>query len=338
MCSKNMALIAFALGSLAATATADACGDSLYLQSLTRIDKTYHVRGTVIDSATVQRSIPLDSLVLAAPAPIPLTLEQSDTFYTPIAFAPNCGTDSVSQVRVFRVIDAFSKDGMGNVKRQVIGTELSQPLRVATYSDPGRILPTGETVLFQQAWWIGTKNAKNPTWEPVVPQGSSTAIAATSFAKAWIYSSNSVQTSMFMPGVDYTDKGVQISLQRYRSYLIDTVLGKVGHDSATAVLRAYEGVYSFTQQSYTQGGSSGIAQHPDIRSAVSLQRLANSWRLTTTTAAVGFVRDSQGRLLRTFPAATSFDWDGHAQNGHQAARGIYLVGFEGQGAKILALP
>ena len=338
MCSKDIALIAVALGGLATAATAGACGDSLYLQSLTRIDKTYHMKGTTIDSATVQRSIPLDSLVLAAPAPVPSMIGQSDTFYTLLAFAPNCGTDSVSQVRLFRVVDSFSKDGMGNVKRQIVGSELSQSLRAAVYSDAGRILPTGETVLFQQAWWIGPKGASSPTWEPVVPQGGSAAIAATSFAKAWLYSGNSVQTSMFSPGVDYTDKGVQISTQRYRNYLVDTLIAKTSHDSAAVVIRAYESVYAFTQQSYVQGGSTGIAQHAEARSTVSLQRLANGWRLSTTTTAVGFVRDSQGRLLRTFPAATSFDWDGHTQNGRPAARGIYLVGFEGQGARILALP
>ena len=338
MCSKDIALIAVALGGLATAATAGACGDSLYLQSLTRIDKTYHKKGTVIDSATVQRSIPLDSLVLAAPAPVPSILEQSDTLYTPLAFAPDCGTDSVSQVRLFRVVDSFSKDGMGNIKRQVVGTELPQALRAATYSDAGRVLPTGETVLFQRAWWVGAKNSKNPTWELVVPQGGSAAIAATSFANAWIYSGNSVQTSTFPSGVDYVDKGVQASMQRYRGYYVDTLLAKTSSDSALVVLRAYEGIYSFAQQSYAQGGSTGIAQHVEVRSTVSLQRLANGWRLTTATAATGFVRDSQGRLLRTFPAATSFDWDGHAQNGRPAARGIYLVGFEGQGARILALP
>lgn len=338
MCSKDIALIAVALGSLATAATAGACGDSLYLQSLTRIDKTYHMKGATIDSATVQRSIPLDSLVLAAPAPIPSMVGQADTLYTLLAFAPNCGTDSVSQVRTFRVVDSFSKDGMGNVKRQIVGSEVPQTLRAAVYSDPGRILPSGETVLFQQAWWIGAKGASSPTWELVVPQGGSAAIAATSFANAWIYSGNSVQTSTFPSGVDYVDKGVQASMHRYGGYYVDTLLAKTSHDSALIVLRAYEGTYSFTQQSYVQGGSTGIVHHAEARSAVSLQRLADGWRLSTTTAAVGFVRDSQGRLLRTFPAATSFDWDGHAQNGHQAARGIYLVGFEGQGARILALP
>lgn len=338
MCSKNIALIAAALGSLAATATAGACGDSLYLQSLTRIDKTYHKKGATIDSATVLRSIPLDSLVLAAPAPVPAMLGQSDTFYTLLAFAPDCEKDSVSQVRIFRVVDSFSKDGMGNIKRQVIGTEMLQALRAATYADQGRILPTGESVLFQKAWWIGAKNATNPTWEPVVPQGGSTAIAATSFANAWIYSGNSVQPYWFPAGVDYTDKNVQISMQRYRNYYIDTALGKSSSDSALIVLRAYEGIYSFIPQSYSQGSSTGIAQRAEARSAISLQRLAAGWRLTTATAATGFVRDSQGRLLRTFPAATSFDWDGNAQNARPAARGIYLVGFEGQGAKVLALP
>jgi hypothetical protein len=338
MQSNSIALTAIVLGGMATAASAGACGDTLYLQSLTRTDKTYHKKGAAIDSATVQRSIPLDSLVLAAPAPVPSMLGQSDTLYTLLAFAPDCGTDSVSQVRLFRVVDSFSKDGMGNVKRQVVGTESSQAMRASSYADPGRILPTGETVLFQQAWWVGAKGAKNPTWEPVVPPGGASAIVATSFANAWIYSANSVQTSMFPHAVDYLDKGSQASMQRYRSYYIDTLLTKTSSDSALVVLRAYQGLYSFTRQSYEQGSSGIIAQRVDARSAISLQRLADGWRLTTATAAAGFVRDPQGRLLRSFPATTSFDWDGRTQNGRTAGHGIYLLGFEGQGTRVLALP
>lgn len=345
MCSKDIALIAVALGGLATAAAAGTCTDTLYLQSFTRYQKTCHIKKNgIVDStkdsvSVVSTAGRLDpSLILPISRPVGF---DADTVLAPLAFAANCGSDSISNVRFWRGIDAPGAGNYGVETRVTSGGEITLQEVVRQLGSTNYSNPDGSIVQFLSYYPISPKRGAS-AYDIGVLDTSVGALGGIVGSQAVLYKGNfavnmqyySMLGTLPTSGITYAMSYQKAAFLKYA----DSVTHG-SYDSLRLTSVAYATLYKKTALTYEASNPTGISARASAASpSFALLRTVEGWRLTTATAATGFVRDSQGRLLRTFPAATSFDWDGHAQNGRPAARGIYLVGFEGQGARILALP
>lgn len=345
MQSNRITLTAIILGGMATAASAGACADTLYLQSFTRYQKTcYIMKNGAVDStkdsvSVVSTAGHLDpSLILPISRPVRF---DADTVLVPLAFAANCGSDSISNVRFWRGIDAPGTGNYGVETRVTSGSEILQQEVVRQLGSIDYGNPDGSLVHFLSYYPISPKG-KASTYDIGVLDTNVGAQGGLVGTQAILYKGNAAVNMQYYPmlgtlpasGITYAMSYQKAAFLKYA----DSVTHG-NYDSLRLTSVAYATLYKKNVLTYKTSNPTEISTRALAASpSFSLQRMADGWRLSTATAAVGFVRDSQGRLLRTFPAATSFDWDGHAQNGRPAARGIYLVGFEGQGARILALP
>jgi hypothetical protein len=335
MKSDALALAALILGAAAAPSLAT-CADTLYLQRMLRTETLYRIQGTSVDSSTTSRIIPLDSLVLAAPPTIPAGLTSTDTARTLLSFVPDCGSDSVTTAMTFRAVDTFVTDLKNNVTRTPAGSLQSLPFRTVTTSDAGRILPSGDTIYFQAAWTLTPSGDTAVRFETVVPSGDDTIRGATTGGTAWLYKSGKVSISSYPMQDAFPGKGVASNLSTFRSGFLSQASGS-SYDSAVVRLVSLQNVYDTGAHSYAAQGATGIASR-QVQSKVGIAAVAGGWKVTSTLAGEGFVYRFDGRLLRRFPVGSSFVWDGRDACGQSVGHGVVLVGFQGQGASVLALP
>lgn len=330
------AIVATAALGLAAAPGFATCTDTLFLQSLTRTEKTYRVKGATIDSSTVTKVIALDSLLKAAPPAVP-AYKLWDSATTLLRFVPDCGSDSVSPASRFRVVDTFATDLMGAVTRKFRTAQELANLKTVSVDAHKVLLSAADTLDIQKSWKLTVPGQTKAVHEVVVLAGESVARGAASGAVARTFTKSSVSASSFPWSSDLPGKGVANSMSYYLSTFIASAAAATGADSVVVSLVAMEGVYGTTHQEYL-AAPTGIAAVRKVSSRVGVSSVSEGWKVSGDKAAAGFVRRLDGRLVRSFPAGTSFVWNGRDVNGMKAGRGLYLVGLEGQGVSTLALP
>lgn len=322
-----------ALGLSAAPSFAT-CTDTLFLQSLTRTEKTYRIKGATIDSSTATKKVPLDSLFLAVPSAVP-AFKLWDSVTTLLRFVPDCGSDSVSPALRLRVVDTFATDLMGAVTRKFRTAQEVTNLKAVSVDAHKVLLSSTDTLDIQKSWKLTVPGQTKAAHEVVVLAGEGVARGAATGAVARTFTKNSVNASSFPWSSDLPGKGVANSFDYYLTAF--TATNASGPDSVVISLLALEGVYGTTHQDYL-ATSTGIATARQASSRLGVSSVSEGWKVSGDKAAAGFVRRLDGRLVKTFPAGTSFVWNGRDANGMKAGRGLYLVGLEGQGAATLAVP
>lgn len=344
----NSAFIASAvLGASAGPAFAT-CADTLFLQSLTRTEKTYRKVGSQIDTTVKVKPIALDSLAQAAPPTVPAGEKSTDTARILLSFMPDCGPDSISLAQTFRVVDTFTTDIKGNVKRSLAGRVEEMRMKGKTTDKPGIQFHDGSVLMFKKTWTLMNPGNDSATaFEVVIIDKESEIRGAVAGGIARAYTttsttggtSTSMRSSFFAMENQYPGKGLDAANASFLGHFNGSFANQAaGADSIVTRLVALEATYDLVRQTYAANGVSTGIQTATQRAKPGVANLGGSWKVSTSTPAVGFVRSLDGRMVQQFPVGASFVWNGRDASGMKAGRGVYLVGFEGQGASSLALP
>lgn len=332
---------AFLAASILATAGAASatCADTLYLQSLVRTEHTIRVRGAVTDTVKVVKSIPMDSLIQAAPPRIPAGQASLDTARILLSFTPDCGTDSVSTAKTHLAVDSFKLDLRGNAVRIPAGRIEEIRYKAVKAGWTGRILSSGDTVWFQQSWVLSQPGSGSSSFSAVVYKGGQDILGAVTGAVSRKYTKSSTSIGYFTMGEELPGKGVDAVFSYYgKTYLTDAAADNAAADSAVVQLVSLVGVYDTKAVTYApQGIAVGIAPVRGV-SRAGVSAVAQGWKVTGSGVATGFVRSLDGRLVKSFPAGSSFVWDGRGAEGAKVRSGLYVVGFENAEAATLAVP
>ena len=326
---RLLALLAL-LGAASAGAT---CTDSMSLASFVRTDKHFRLTANgVVDSSRKSASYG-SGLDLQQAVPVTAPVEFSDykdSLLLPVRFAANCGSDSVSQVRIWRGVDSAGKDKYQADVRVSSGSEV---LRTFKPMAIGGVIVGSLT--FSSYWPIESADGKRTLYYFGVLKGGSGVIGALTQSRAVAYKGGHVVSMQSypmvstLPGADElaSTQSTQVAalLNDWKAKLSDGT-----YDSATIDFRSLDLKYDFA--------STGVAVRAGVTGASVLRTQADGWLLASRIAAPGAVRTLDGRLLRRFPAGTSFLWDGRNSQGQQVTRGVYLMGFEGQAFQRLVVP
>ncbi|MEN9353295.1 MAG: hypothetical protein RL318_620 [Fibrobacterota bacterium] len=346
MRSTSAIITAVVLGASAVPAFAT-CADTLFLQSLTRTEKTYRKIGNQIDSSSVVKRIAMDSLAQAAPPTVPAGEKSTDTSRILLSFSPDCGADSISTAQTFRVVDTFSTDLKGNVKRSLAGRVEEMRFKAVTTDNPGVQFANGDVIMFKKSWSLSLPgNTKEATYDVVIIENETAIRSAVAGGIARSYTtqataggtSTSMKSGFYGMSGQYPGKGIGAAYATFLNYFNGAFANQVaGSDSIIVRLVSLDAEYDVVHQNYAPNGVTGIVAAPQA-AKVGVANLGDGWKVSTSTPAAGFVRSLDGRMVRRFPAGASFVWNGREAAGQKAGRGVYLVGFEGQGASTLVVP
>jgi hypothetical protein len=322
-----------ALGAASAGAT---CTDSLSLASFVRTDKHYRLTSSGLVDSTVKSTTynGTGDLIQAVPVPVPVDFNSyRDSLLLPIRFAANCGSDSVSQVKLWRSVDSAGKDKLQADVRVTAGAEVVKSMK-AMAAGGLTFGITGGTLSFSSYWPIADATGKDTLYYFGVLKGGAGVIGALAQARSVAYKNGDVKNmssfpiSSVLPGPAglAAEQSIEVSqLQGNWKALLDAGT----YDSVAIDFRSLDLKYDFA--------SVGIAAHSGAAGA-GVRTVANGWMMSSDVAGAGVVRSLDGRVLRQFPSGKSFQWDGRNAQGQPVAHGIYLVGFEGLDVRRVVVP
>jgi len=337
MTTNNQRRLSTLLALLGAASAGATCTDSMSLASFVRTDK--HFRLTVnglVDSSQKSASYGggLD-LLQAVPVTVPVDFSTyRDSLLLPVRFAANCGSDSVSQVRLWRAVDSSGKDKYQADVRVSSGSEVQRSFKPMALGAQGFAI-TGGVLSFTSYWPIASASGKETLYYFGVLKGGSGVVGALAQSRSVAYKGGEVKNMSSFPMVSVlpgpqglaSEQASQVGefQNSWKAKLADGT-----YDSVAINFRSLDLKYDFA--------SASIAVRTGAAGASVLRTRADGWLLTSDVAAPGAVRTLDGRLLRRFPAGTSMLWDGRNAQGQQVTRGVYLMGFEGQAFQSLIVP
>lgn len=336
----------FLAASILATAGAAsaACTDVVYLQSLVRTERSWTLKaGALADSTVSTRAIPMDSLILAAPPKVPAGLTDADTAIVPLSFALDCGAETAA-TRVHLSVDTSKTDIRQNVTRVNTARIETSALKAVTGNSSANnkmsvIVGSGDTVTYQADWSLTAPGAARAAYVLIVPEGGQDIEGAQVGAISRAYKGRSVASSFYKLAGTYGFEAAD-SLAAYyaKVYRVDQAAENAQADSVRLSVVTLKGIYDTKPVSYaSQGAAVGIAAARGGARAL-VAAVPQGWRVTGAGVATGFVRSLDGRLVRSFPAGTSFVWDGRGAEGAKVRSGAYVLGFENGEAATLVLP
>ncbi len=339
---KPLAVLSLAVVATVAGPVKAACTDTLYLQSFQKIQKTYHVQksgaiDSTVETVPVRASEGLLDLSLFAPVDVPTTYTTlTDSAALPVAFAAGCGDDGTSNVRMWHVVNAPSTNALGVATRSVTRSESVRSLNVTRQSTTYYLSGLGDTLKFQSFYKITPVGSSVLEDYIGVLNADDSAVGAQVGARAVLYKSGSGSIRSFTTSACLPSTGLTYNMRSEADSLLALKSQVTGgdYDSLQVTVTGYATVYRTSALSY-MASTTGISRATS-REPLRVIRTAAGWKLSSPVAAAGFIRDASGRLLRSFPAGTSFTWDGTVSGA--AVHGVYLIGFEGRGARVLAVP
>jgi hypothetical protein len=325
----------------AVLAQAGACRDTVYLQGLTRTAKTFRYTSSSADSnATTEAMLTSSGSALDSILPVPVPTAFSsyvDSLSLPLAFAANCPGDSVSSVLLWRAVDSAGSGG-----RIRLGAQRTEALQARAFFDTTYFLvPGGDTIKLSQYWPVGHAGHADSLYQIGTLFGDDSLRGGFLETRALLYKGNSINMLRYpmaatLPGAGLTAMQKE-QIGAYQAYADSVKSGR--YDSLVIASWGYASVYGSAARSYSSGSSTAIASRTAASSAaLKVSYDGTAWTASAAKASVGFVRGLDGRQVRAFPAASSFTWDGSSASGQRLSRGVYVLGFEGQGAKAVVLP